>query len=87
VTLSHTGEGTHGVSRALWIILRDAADAAPQDEGRGVKSQTPMVHFANSLDIRPELLYSARLNLQQDAEIQRTWSFPRGFPGSRNGRS
>jgi hypothetical protein len=58
-----------------------------KDEGRGVKSQTPMVHFANSLDIRPELLYSARLNLQQDAEIQRTWSFPRGFPGSRNGRS
>ena len=47
------------------------AAQAPQDEGKGVKSQTPALLFAHPLDIPSELLYRRGLNLQQDAEIQR----------------
>jgi hypothetical protein len=35
VTLSHSGEGVPSRFPAPWSILRDAADAAPQDEGGG----------------------------------------------------
>ncbi len=47
LTLSHSGEGDLSRFRAPWSILRDAADAAPQDEvgGKGQPPQNEAVGY------------------------------------------